>query len=442
MFISYAQNFEDVLLWRALKHVEQGFYIDIGAHDPDVHSVSRAFFERGWKGLHVEPVARHADALRAARPGDEVVQAAIAPTEGSIPFYDIPDTGLSTGKEDIARLHERSGFDARRIDVPSIRLSTLLDRCAAQEVHWLKIDVEDMERDVIESWSPSPVRPWIVVVESTVPLSTKPNFADWETLILELGYQFAYFDGLNRFYVHETRSELKESLTCGANVFDDFSVGGSTPCARMLNGEIVRLSQELGTLRGQADLERAAFSRATEAWEVVSGTLSAELERKKEAIVSQEAFIGEQLSHLVARDSRIAEQELLIAELSRALVTAAERSGNAAQEQAEHDARQPGIPARIWSATVSGGNLLVRRPKAFVRLLLEHALLWIRRRPRVLAFVHRSIRLVPPLERHLLAFARARANRAALPDARWAMDPDPHAHEQWRALLGRAEGER
>ena len=28
MFISYAQNFEDVMLWRALKHVEKGFYID------------------------------------------------------------------------------------------------------------------------------------------------------------------------------------------------------------------------------------------------------------------------------------------------------------------------------------------------------------------------------------------------------------------------------
>ena len=32
-FISYAQNFEDVMLWRALKHVENGFYIDVGANE-------------------------------------------------------------------------------------------------------------------------------------------------------------------------------------------------------------------------------------------------------------------------------------------------------------------------------------------------------------------------------------------------------------------------
>ena len=33
-FVSYAQNFEDVMLRRALRDVEQGFYIDVGANDP------------------------------------------------------------------------------------------------------------------------------------------------------------------------------------------------------------------------------------------------------------------------------------------------------------------------------------------------------------------------------------------------------------------------
>ncbi len=54
-FISYAQNFEDVMLWRALKHVENGFYVDVGAQDPVVDSVSLAFYEHGWRGVHIEP---------------------------------------------------------------------------------------------------------------------------------------------------------------------------------------------------------------------------------------------------------------------------------------------------------------------------------------------------------------------------------------------------
>ena len=39
--VSYAQNLEDILLWRALKHVEKGFYIDVGAYSPDVESVTK-----------------------------------------------------------------------------------------------------------------------------------------------------------------------------------------------------------------------------------------------------------------------------------------------------------------------------------------------------------------------------------------------------------------
>ena len=40
-FISYSQNLEDVMLWRALKHIENGFYIDVGAGSPTVDSVTK-----------------------------------------------------------------------------------------------------------------------------------------------------------------------------------------------------------------------------------------------------------------------------------------------------------------------------------------------------------------------------------------------------------------
>jgi len=67
MLTSYAQNFEDVILWRALKHVERGCYVDIGAWDPVIDSVSLAFYEQGWRGLHVEPEPSAAARLRQAR---------------------------------------------------------------------------------------------------------------------------------------------------------------------------------------------------------------------------------------------------------------------------------------------------------------------------------------------------------------------------------------
>jgi len=53
-FLSHAQNFEDLMLWRALSGVLRGFYIDVGAGDPDSHTVTRAFYERGWAGVNIE----------------------------------------------------------------------------------------------------------------------------------------------------------------------------------------------------------------------------------------------------------------------------------------------------------------------------------------------------------------------------------------------------
>ena len=82
-FVSYAQNFEDVMLWRALKHIKNGFYIDIGAQDPIVDSVSFAFYENGWRGVHVEPTAQYSSKLRQARPDEIVEQVAIGDGEGA-----------------------------------------------------------------------------------------------------------------------------------------------------------------------------------------------------------------------------------------------------------------------------------------------------------------------------------------------------------------------
>ena len=69
-FISYAQNYEDVMLWRALKHIDKGFYVDVGANDPIIDSVTAAFYERGWRGINIEPMRSYHEHLCAARPLD------------------------------------------------------------------------------------------------------------------------------------------------------------------------------------------------------------------------------------------------------------------------------------------------------------------------------------------------------------------------------------
>lgn len=224
-FVSYAQNFEDVMLWRALKHVENGRYIDIGASDPLVNSVSLAFHQHGWRGLHVEPIDVHADALRAARPGDVVLKVALGETKGTASFFVVSDgIGMSTCVSEIADSYSAAGLKVVQTSVPCVRLRDLFDEHVDGEVHWMKIDVEGFEGKVIRSWPPSPVRPWIVVVESTRPMTQIPAHTEWENELLGLGYRFAYFDGLNRFYISDAHPELAASFICGPNFFDQFVI--------------------------------------------------------------------------------------------------------------------------------------------------------------------------------------------------------------------------
>ena len=96
-FISFAQNLEDVVLHRALRDVVQGFYVDVGANSPDEQSVTRAFYERGWRGINIEPALGFYDQLAAARPHDINLAVAAGDSIGTVTFYDIPGPASRPG---------------------------------------------------------------------------------------------------------------------------------------------------------------------------------------------------------------------------------------------------------------------------------------------------------------------------------------------------------
>ncbi|WP_286869087.1 FkbM family methyltransferase [Sphingobium sp.] len=210
------------MLWRALGGVQAGFFIDVGAQHPIKDSVSKIFSEEGWRGIHVEPTSQYASMLREDRPNETVISAAISARKGTISFFAITDTGLSTGYRDIAEAHAAAGHPYREITVPTLSLDDLLALAPSDDIHWLKIDVEGMEHDVLESWRLSPRRPWIVLIEANLPGSQVPSHEKWEALILAKGYHPTYYDGLNRFYVSDDHPELDRNFELPPNIFDGF----------------------------------------------------------------------------------------------------------------------------------------------------------------------------------------------------------------------------
>jgi len=221
-FVSYAQNFEDIMLHRALKHVRHGFYVDVGAQHPTKDSVTKAFSLAGWRGMNIEPVKHWFEMLEADRPHDVNLNVAVAEREGFLELFEVEGTGLSTTDAGFAERHRAEGHRVSGYRVPTVTLDSIFAEQGVREVHFLKVDCEGAERTALASCSFQDVRPWVVTVEATEPNSQVDVHEQWESLLVDRGYVLAYRDGLNRYYVAQEHAELLPSFDLPPNVFDDF----------------------------------------------------------------------------------------------------------------------------------------------------------------------------------------------------------------------------
>ena len=222
-FISYAQNYEDVILWRSLKHVINGFYIDVGAAWPEEHSVTKAFYDAGWSGINIEPNPSFINLYHTQRPKDINIQAALSDSLGVVPLHLIDKTGLSSLDKRITDTHAVQGYLAEDVAVEVTTLAVICGQYVEnRDIHFLKIDVEGFERNVLLGNDWQVYRPWVVLVEATLPLQKIENYGTWEPILLDADYLFAYADGLNRFYIAKEHEYLLDAFKYPPNVFDDF----------------------------------------------------------------------------------------------------------------------------------------------------------------------------------------------------------------------------
>lgn len=221
-FISYAQNAEDVLLQRALHIVGKGHYIDIGANHPIEDSVTKAFYDRGWSGVNVEPVEFWFNKLLIDRKRDLNLQIAISDSDKALDFFEVEETGLSTLDPDRADQCRQQGFNVISRSVECWTLAHLFRLIGAKETHFLKIDVEGAEAQVIRSGDWNRYRPWIVLVESTRPNTNDSDHQSWEPTLLASGYLFIWFDGINRYYLAQEHKHLSLHFQIPVNVLDHY----------------------------------------------------------------------------------------------------------------------------------------------------------------------------------------------------------------------------
>ena len=188
---SYAQDKEDLILAEILKDVVNGFYIDVGANDPELFSVTKLFYDCGWHGINIEPLPDMFYKLCCARNRDINLNMAAGVN------FDMLELNIAgMGSSFIEGLAE----SYKKVLVLVLPLRNILQSVNPKEIHFLKVDVEGFEKNVLMGmdWN---YRPWVICMESTIPGTLEPCYYEWEHFLTDKGYVLYCEHGINRFYV-------------------------------------------------------------------------------------------------------------------------------------------------------------------------------------------------------------------------------------------------
>ncbi len=261
--ISYAQNCEDVLLRRAFPDLRGGFYIDVGANDPFVDSVTKHFSLEGWRGINVEPQVELYQKICEDRPNDVNLNVGVSDRASTIEFMQcLSNSGLSTFCPKVAEERALTGLEYARRTIPVMTLAEICEAHVKGPIDFLSIDVEGFEREVIIGNDWNRWRPRIVVVEATRP-------ERWEPLLHAANYLSATFDGINLFYVRGEEPELLKAVKAPVHVLDDYIrrpmheyVTAIRADSTNVRAYAAQLEAELARVRAAAECSERALAEA------------------------------------------------------------------------------------------------------------------------------------------------------------------------------------
>ncbi len=245
--ITYAQNLEDVAIRRAFPGQSSGFYIDVGAHHPMKYSVTKHFYDDGWRGVNIEPNPQSLQRFIADRPDDINLGLALGDSPGTMVLHE-PEGLPEAASLDQATAERSARVHGASVHTYRVEVSTLAEVCrrhAPDRIDFLKIDVEGGEKAVIEGGDWKNYRPVLVVVEAERPYRNATGdsegnapWAQWEPILLDADYRLVYYDGLNRFYLRQENAELASNFQIPITPLKDRFVPVSLDNSRKLKREV------------------------------------------------------------------------------------------------------------------------------------------------------------------------------------------------------------
>ncbi len=164
--MAYSQNDEEqvILDLMAKAGIERGRFLDIGAYDGKTFSNTFRLVELGWSGVCVEPSpTAFSGLLRNHQNNPEVVlvNAAVAPTEQWLEFYDSGGDALSTSSTKHVDVWSKGGVKYSKFMLKAIGMNELFTKFGSR-YDFINLDVESL------NWELFQALPWAWMDETSV----------------------------------------------------------------------------------------------------------------------------------------------------------------------------------------------------------------------------------------------------------------------------------
>lgn len=172
-FGSYSQHHEDIIVAKLLKSVKKGTYVDVGANDPVCISNTRYFYEKGWKGINIEPHPEMYNKIIENRKEDINLNIGIASEDGELIFYKLDkenETSGSTFDKNIAEELKINGYTiSAEIKMPVMKLSNVfIEHFGDKKIDLMSIDTEGYDLEAIKGNDWNRFRPTVLIIETTI----------------------------------------------------------------------------------------------------------------------------------------------------------------------------------------------------------------------------------------------------------------------------------
>jgi FkbM family methyltransferase len=172
---SYAQDGEDMIVKSFFegRRKYKGFYVDVGAHHPYRFSNTAFFYQKGWRGINIEPAPDLIKKFERYRKRDINLNFGVANQISDLTFYVFNDQALNSFNRELSlsRHEESTPYKiVKELKIQTFRLSDILDKYlpANQKIDFLSIDAEGLDLEILKSNNWEKYSPDLVLVEQDV----------------------------------------------------------------------------------------------------------------------------------------------------------------------------------------------------------------------------------------------------------------------------------